>query len=201
MNGPPTFNLSINPSAIVPEPGVFPKRRILKILETCVRPLGTFRGVPVVWATDKRDFLGNNPDQESAWIVASMSSNLAIGCEELRTQLNSQTDNREALLVAQRQCTITLRAFSTDADVEAFDLLTRVRFYINTAPVRAFMVPTIALVDYMPIQVYTDKMSEGRSLLAAMMDLRLAYVEAADPMEQGEQGFVENASGEGELCQ
>ena len=194
----PTFDLAINPAAVMPEPGIFPKEQILKIVRTCVRPLRTFRGVQVVWHTDPRPMLGNDTT-ERAWIVVSLGSTGGIGCEELRTQLNVDTNDREALLVAQRKFTMTLRAYSLDPKLEAFDVLNRVRFYINTAPVRLLMVPTIALIDYEDVVVYTDRTTEGRSLLAASLDLKMAYVEAADPEEQGEQGFVESASGMGTL--
>ena len=129
----PTFDLAINPAAVMPEPGIFPKEQILKIVRTCVRPLRTFRGVQVVWHTDPRPMLGNDTT-ERAWIVVSLGSTGGIGCEELRTQLNVDTNDREALLVAQRKFTMTLRAYSLDPKLEAFDVLNRVRFYINTAP-------------------------------------------------------------------
>jgi hypothetical protein len=198
----PTFDLSLNPGAIMPEPGVFPKRQFVKIIEACVRPLGTFRGVPVIWATDRRPVLAADSLTERAFIILSETGDAGVGCEELRSRYNEQENTREVLLVAQRQVTLNLRAISLDPDLEGASILKRVRFYINTAPARLLMVPTIALVDYTPITTYADatvKSIDGRAVLAATMGIRMAYVEAADPSEQGEQDFAETASGEGEV--
>ena len=193
------FANTINPSTVAPSPGYFPKATVLAIVAMCVRPLGSFKGVSVVWATDPRPMLGDASTQEQAWIVVSVPSDSGVGNEELRTQYNTTTSRRESLLVAQRQFTLTLRAFSLDPGLEATDILRRVRFYVNTASVRSLMVPYIALVDYNPIQTYTDRTSEGRSLLAAALDLKMAYVEAADPCELGSQDVIETAHGTGTL--
>lgn len=162
---------------------VLPSPRLPReVLLTLVQ---TISGVPVVWSTRKRGFLGLKPGAEKAWIVLGAQSLLAVGVDELRTLYDPAKDQNVQLLVGQRQFTLTVRAFSYDASLEAFDLCERVRFRMRTQTARAIFVPILALRDFGPT-VTLDEETENtggviRTILVATLDVRMSFCVAADP--------------------
>jgi hypothetical protein len=175
---------------VTPSPRL-PKPLLLQILQQ-------ISGVQCVWRSAQRPHLGQQPGTEHAWIVASAQSWRAVGVDELRQVYNATTNALDNMTVGQRLFTLTLRAESLDANLDALDLLERVRFRLRSATARNLMVPTLALVDFQAIQTLPDQVATAggvaRALKVAHLDVRMACVVAADQGDPGEGGFIQSAT-------
>lgn len=172
--------------AVLPSPRL-PKGQILALVQA-------ISGVQCVWSTAKRPQLGAQPGLEHAWIELTAQSWRGIGVDELRQVLNPVTNALDNMTIGQRAFTLVLKAKSLDLNLEAFDLLERVRFRIRSAGARAIMVPTLALVDLQPIQTFPESTysvgAVSRVLLTASMDVRMACVVAAPQGDAGDGDFI-----------
>ena len=167
----------------LPTPRI-PKCRIVEIVTYA-------SGVPTVWQTSKRPNLIPNGQNERAFILLSAQSPGQVGTDEERTELDETTNNLDVVIGSHRTVTITLRAFSWDPQLEAYDLCERVRFGLNRDAIRALMVPTIALVSCERTNVLTDQEVQGRVILSASMDIRLRAVLQTDPQNANEGNWIE----------
>jgi hypothetical protein len=178
---------------ILPSPR-FPKDQLINVVQTIA-------GVQVVWRTAARPLLAQRPGTEWAWIMLSVQSYVSVGIDELRQQLNAQQTALDSIVVGLRHFTLVCRAYSIDATLQAFDLLERVRFRIRSATAHDLMVPTVALRDMGEVRPLDDATIDlagsKRTLLAAMLDIRMACVLADDPRVAGEGDFIETANGGG----
>jgi hypothetical protein len=176
---------------VLPSPR-FPKARLLEILRA-------ISGVQVVWTTYKRGLQGLRPGTENAWLLAGVQSYVGVGVDELRLKYDAKLDRNLAIQAAQRQFTLVLRAQSIDPNLEAFDLLERVRFRFRTQTARVLMVPTIALCDFGPMVSLPDSTYDvgggiQRALLDATLDVRMACVLGADPGDPGQGNWIETVA-------
>jgi hypothetical protein len=178
------------PSSVSPSPRL-PKATLIQLIQL------TSGLQSVVWATDRRPHLGQQPGREHAWITLAMQSWQNIGVDELRYSFNAATGNNDSVTVGQRSFTLVVRASSLDPTLEAFDLLERIRFRLRSAQARALMVPTLALRDIQAIQTFPDAVANAggvaRTLLSASMDVRMLCVVGADQGDAGEGTFIETA--------
>jgi hypothetical protein len=169
----------------------FPKARLLELLTR-------ISGVEVVWTTYKRGLQGLRPGNEMAWLLAGVQSYMAVGVDETRRKFNATTNRNDVIQVGQRQFTLVLRAQSIDAQIEAFDLLERVRFNFRSKRARALMVPVLGLRDFGPIvdlPESTYNVGEvQRAMLEATLDVRMACVLVGDPGDPEEGNWIETAS-------
>lgn len=138
-------------------------------------------GVAVAWQTKKRPNLLPQDNKERAFVFLSMQSPKGVGTDEQRTQLDETTNDLDVVIGSHRTCTIVVRAYSWDPEIEAYDLCERIRMGLSRDAVRALMVPTIALVSCEATHILNDEEVSGRVLLAASMDVRLRVVLQTDP--------------------
>ena len=174
------------PPPVLPSPRA-PKEQLLALF-------AMVSGVQVAWWTARRPLQGLKPLNEKAWVLIGIQSWVGVGVDELRTRWNETTQQNEQLLVGQRQFTVVVSARSLDASLEAVDLCERVRFRLRTQAARALMIPKLALRDIQPTTTLPDAIVEGRTLLAASMDVRMACVVAEDPMDPGEGDWIGTAT-------
>lgn len=165
-----------------PPPRVLPSPRLPKAL--LLQLITTISGVQVVWVTDKRPgILGQQAGKEHAWITLALQSWKNEGVDELRYVFNPATQNNDAMTIGQRSFTLVCKAYSLDPNLEAFDLLERVRFRLRSGTARSIMVPVLALRDIQPIATFPESLAQAgqaaRTLLAAQMDVRMLCVVGA----------------------
>ena len=174
---------------ILPSPRL-PKEQILKLLRE-------ISGVEVVWSTGARGLLGYQPSSERAWLLANVQGWRELGTDELRVVWNPVRNANDEMLVGQRTFTLALQAFSVDPEIEAFDLLERVRFRMRTQEARALMVPTLALRDFQDVRQLPPMESQQGSMshivLRASMDVRMNCVVGADPQDPSGGGIIATA--------
>lgn len=164
-----------------------PKEQLLTLIRT-------LSGVQVAWRTSKRGLLGQRPGTETAWILVSAQSYVAIGVDDLRRTWNPLTNENDALLVGQRAFTLNLQAFSIDTSLQAFDLLERVAFRMRTTTARSLMVPTVALRTIQAITDLDDIVApSGHIVLHATMDIRMLSVVGAELDDPGASSIIETA--------
>ena len=164
----------------------FPKQRLLELVRT-------LSGVQAVWSTRKRGLEGLRPGTERAWVLVGVQSYVPVGVDELRHEFDPVLNRNAEILIGQRNFTMVLRAQSLTETLEATDLLERVRFRLRTVTARAIMVPLLALRDFGAVISLPDsEYNLGGVIvgqLEATLDVRMACVLAADPMDGGE--FIE----------
>lgn len=175
-------------SAVEPSPKL-PKQQLLTLFET-------ISGVQVRWNTGQRPLLGQRPGTEKAWLLVGLQGWRELGTDELRVKYNPETNSNDEMLIGQRTFTAALQAFSLDPELDAYDLLERVRFRVRTQAARALMVPILALRDFQQILVLPPDQAAtvgGHIVLRATMDVRMNCVIGASPNDPGGGGIIETA--------
>ena len=162
-----------------------PKDQLLAIVRAA-------SGVQVVWDTDERPHLGQEPSEEWAWLEIGATGSKDIGVDEQRAQPNTATvpPTQSAIVVGRRRCTVNLMAYSLDRGIDAADLCGRVRFGFHRQAVRDLMAPTLALIRFERIVRLPQYTRDGRVCLRANMDVQMAYVVAADVGDSAASGYI-----------
>lgn len=177
-----------------PLPNVQPSPRAPKAV--FLELIGTLSRVQAIWRTDKAPVApGEAPGLEHARIWLRISSYNAVGVDEEREQYDSVADQNAIINVGQRQLTLSLRAESLDANLEAYDLCERVRFRLRTRTARAIFAPAnLSLRDIQPTIVFEQR-ADSRTMRVATMDVRWNLVVFADPNDPGEGNYIRTVNG------
>lgn len=174
------------PPGVQPSPR-FPKKQLRDMVEA-------ISGVQAQWVTDRQAHWGQDSTREQARIIVGMQAYRSVGHDERRIQYDAQTGGNDFFAVGVRQFTMTLRAESLDPNLEAFDLLERVRFRLRGQIARSYMVPILSLRDVQPIVMLPAASSGGRSMSVGTMDVRFNLMVGADPMDPNEHDIIETVN-------
>lgn len=168
---------------VLPSPRL-PKTLLLQILAQA-------SGVPCYWATDRQAQKGGRSNAEKAWVTVGVQSYVWTGWDEVIRGYDPARDVITEVVAAHRTFTLALKCFSRDASLEAYDLAERIRFRFSTPTIRALMIPTIALIDMMPVRIYETDL-DTFTVLVAQMDIRLKIAFGVDPMDSNEGGYIKS---------
>jgi hypothetical protein len=176
------------PPPVLPSPRL-PKAVLLELLEK-------ISGVQSVWKTDQRPHLGQRPLTEHSWTLLGVQSYQSVGVDELRQVYDPPPiDANNTILVGQRQFTLVVECYSLDANLEAFDLAERVRFRLRSQVARGIFSPAgLSLRDIQPAVTVARTVDAGqskRALLASIVDVRWNLVVYADPLDPGEDDYIQ----------
>ncbi len=151
-------------------------------------------GVQVFWSHSRTPQTGLRPVTEHAWITASIRSVSTIAVDEKRIDWNATANANETTVVAHRAFTVSLKAQSFDATLEAYDLLERVRIRLRGPQIRAMMTPTIALETVKNITTLPDQDLDGRALRVAVLDVRMRCVLTFPNVDPSDTNWIETDS-------
>lgn len=178
-----------------PLPDVQPSPRLPKA--ALLSLISTLSGVQAFWRTDKTPAVpGTGPALERARVWLRVNSYVTNGIDEERAIYNATTQANDRIVVGQRQFTLSLRAESVDANLEAYDLCERIRFRLRSLTARAIFAPAnLSLRDVQPMSVL-ETIAAGRVMRVAVMDVRWNLVVFADPNDGGG-GIIETVNSGG----
>lgn len=181
-----------------PLPNVQPSPRAPKA--ALIALIAKLSGVQTLWRTDKVPAIpGMGPGLEHARIFLRVTSYGSIGTDELRQRYNAVTNANDNVLVGQRQFTLSVRAESLDANLEAYDLCERVRFRLRTEVARGIFSPAfLSLRDVQPIAPFEQRV-DSRTMRVATMDIRWNLVVFEDPLDPGEGNWIQTVDGGGPI--
>jgi hypothetical protein len=177
-----------------PLPNVQPSPRVPKAALLLL--IQTLSGVQTMWRTDAAPAIpGMGPGLERARIWLRLTSYGSVGVDEQREEYDPVADQNDIVNIGQRQLTLSIRAESLDANLEAFDLCERIRFRLRTWTARTLFAPAgLSLRDVQPIAVLEQKV-DTRIMKVAVMDVRWNLVVFADPLVAGEGEYIAAVDG------
>ena len=155
-------------------------------------------GVFVRWDTDPQGLPAPQAGMEWAWIEMGVSGSEDVGWDEGRVEPNEGTvpPTQTQTVHGQRQCTLTIMAYSLDPKLKATDLCGRVRMGFNRQDVHdKYMQPNISLRWCEKIIRLSNVTSQNRIILRANMDIALNYAVAANVGNAGPAEYVLGVEG------
>ena len=110
----------------------------------------------------------------------------------------AMTGAASATLTAQREVTTTIRCYSLDPHLEAYDLAERCKFGLRTVQAHAMFGCEVSLRDVQAVHVVNDKAVDGRIVLCATCDVRWNVSLTAELTSDEDTGWIATAD-EGQI--